>query len=218
MCAGSVMRRSTKPVSVTMLKLSQLPVKRKGLTDFTFSRYLVPWLMGYRGTGLFLDADMLVLGDVVELLALSDAECDVQVVKNERRFEWPSMMLFQNARCRFLTPEYVDAKDTAPHGFEWASKVGSLPSEWNHCVGYDAPRGKENPAKLVHYTQGVPCWPETLGCEYTQEWADELEAMNTTCTWGELMGSSVHAMPVLERLEREGKVRLDRSQMQASAR
>jgi hypothetical protein len=201
--AHSIVRRSRKPVSIHFLRLDQLPIKRQGLTQFTFSRYLPPWLMGYRGVSLFLDADMLCLGDISELFELSDSSYDVQVVKNEIRFEWPSLMLFRNEKCRFLTPEYIDAPDSTPQSLEWASRIGDLPAEWNHCVGYDPPK----PAKLIHYTQGLPCWLETTGCEYSEEWAAELDSMNSTVSWTELMGRSVHAKPVWERLQKEGKVK-----------
>jgi hypothetical protein len=47
-----------------------------------------------------------------------------------------------------------------PHGIDWLSEdlIGDLPREWNHLVGYDAPRSD---AKLVHYTQGMPIFEET---------------------------------------------------------
>jgi lipopolysaccharide biosynthesis glycosyltransferase len=66
--AHSIYKRASKPVSITPLVLSQLPIKRVGLTEFTYSRYLVPYLCGYEGLAIFMDADMLCLGDVHELV------------------------------------------------------------------------------------------------------------------------------------------------------
>ncbi len=193
----SIWRRSTKPVSISPLVLSQLPVTKEGLTQFTFSRYLVPWLCDYEGWALFMDSDMLVLGDIVELFACADEDKAVMVVKNAIRFEWPSLMLFNCSKCKMLTPDYVQ-NYASPQDFVWANgKVGDLPKEWNHCVNYDSPRPD---AKLAHYTQGVPVWFETRDSEYSKEWVDEMADMQRICEWKQIMAASVHARPVLERM------------------
>lgn len=195
--AHSIVTRSTLPVSITPLILDQMPVKRRGLTPFTFSRFLVPYLCGYEGRALFLDADMLCLGDIADLFKVADPFADVSVIRNPKlRFEWASLMLFDNARCGRLTPEYVE-KAEGMHKIAWADKVGDLPSAWNHCVGYDAPR---TDAKLVHYTQGIPHWFETKDCEYAEEWRAEHRQCNHALPWADLMVTSVHAQPVLERM------------------
>lgn len=186
--AHSIAERSSQPVQIIQLRLKQLPIKRRGLTDFTYSRFLVPYLCGFRGKALFLDADMLCLGDIAELFAYSDPDHAVRVVKGKQRFEWASLMLFNNERCRALTPEHVE---TSPSLFsmDWGS-VGDLPKEWNHCIGYDEP----NPAaKLVHFTMGIPVWAETIECEYSTHWQQELNDCSRTVSWLELMGNSVHA-------------------------
>lgn len=192
--AHSIQRRSSKPVSITMLNLKTLPITRKGLTEFTYSRYLVPWLCNYEGWGLFLDSDMLCLDDVAKLFALKDDKYGVMVVKNKMRFEWPSLMLFNNAKCKVLTTEYVQAYKS-PQDFSWA-EVGDLPGEWNHCCNYDEPKN----ASLAHYTQGVPCWFETKDSEYSKEWLEERQDMENTVSWSQIMAASVHARPVLERM------------------
>lgn len=215
--AHSVWSRASRPVSITRLQLSQLaPFTRRGLTEFTFSRFLVPYLCGYRGFGMFLDSDMLCLGDVYDLVALALAQflahekaqtkdlsprdeaawdsakgAQVAVVDHPKRlFERPSMMVFQNVACRMLTPEWVQNEANNPYALEsWAPMICHLPPEWNHLVGYDAP----NPdAKLVHYTMGIPCWPETQNCEFAKEWHKEAAKSFSTVSFAELMGRSVH--------------------------
>jgi hypothetical protein len=53
-----------------------------GSNEFTFSRFLVPWLMGFKGHAIFCDAaDMLMLGDIAELDSMFDPTYAVQVVK-----------------------------------------------------------------------------------------------------------------------------------------
>lgn len=188
--AHSLYERSSAPLSITKLDIRQLPITRRGLTDFTFARYLVPWLCNYEGVALFLDADMLCRCDIQELNLTPDQfrGASVGVVKDIERFEWPSLMLFNNALCRTLTPEYIESGK--PQTFEWAESLIALPKEYNHVVPYS---GTDPHAKIVHYTQGIPVHRETMDCEHAQEWRDTNLAMRQSCGWSELMGSSVHA-------------------------
>jgi lipopolysaccharide biosynthesis glycosyltransferase len=157
-----------------------------------------PALCGYQGKSLFLDPDMLMLGDVCELFDLMDGDHSVYVVKGKQRFEWSSLMLFNNEKCQELTPKYIDDANNHPQSLDWAESVGELPPEWNFCVGYDEVR--ETP-KLVHYTAGIPHFAETRACDFSAEWFEEYEAMIGNCSWLELMGDSVHAEMVLDNLK-----------------
>lgn len=193
----SIIDNCSEPVSITPIVLRTLPVRRAGLTPFTYSRFLVPWLCGYEGHALFLDIDMMVRGDLAQLWAQKDRNFSIQVCKNVRKFERASLMLFDCAKCDILTPEYVtEANDLHSIGFLPDSFVGDIPSEWNHLVGYDAPR---DDAKLVHFTQGVPIFPETKDSEYGDEWRRYAQESVGTQSWQQLMGHSVHAAPVLNR-------------------
>lgn len=201
--AHSIWTRASIPISITRLQLNQLPLTRQGLTEFTYSRFLVPALQQYEGLSLFVDADVLCLADVAELLVYPLAFQDqaVFVVPHARKFERPSVMLFNNARCQTLTPAYVANPAHACFDFSWAEgKVGALPAAWNHLVGYDAPR---DDAKLVHFTQGLPCWPETRQTEYADAWHAEAKQMIASCSFLELMGPSVHVPYVQARLAQE---------------
>lgn len=175
--------------------LSQLPLKRRGLTEFTYSRFLVPWLCGFKGMAVFMDADMVVVGDIKELFDSASSLNAVSVVQDQMRFEWPSMMVFSCGCCLQLTPEFVDDEKNKLFDFEWAPSVGDLPAHWNHCVGYAEPKE----AAMYHYTQGLPCFPETAGLEEDVYWHQERAALTGTVTWKELMGRSVHAEPVIRR-------------------
>lgn len=53
--ATSIIERASQPVSIIPLILGTLPIGRTGLTPFTYTRFLVPWLCGFKGTALFLD-------------------------------------------------------------------------------------------------------------------------------------------------------------------
>jgi lipopolysaccharide biosynthesis glycosyltransferase len=187
----SIVKRSSKPVSITPLIIEQLPIERTGLTTFTFSRFLVPYLCNYEGWALFLDADMLVQEDIADLFAMADDKYAVMVSKNELKFEWASAVLFNCAKCKILTPEYVEkANGMHTMNFVDESEVGEFPGTWNHLVGYDEPR--QHPA-LIHYTQGVPVWPETNDCEHAHIYAQEAQHCVAAKGWQEIMGPSVHA-------------------------
>lgn len=207
----SIIDNCSEPVAITPLVLPTLPIKRQGLTPFTYSRFLVPWLCNYEGPALFLDVDIMVRGDLAELFKLYDERYAVMVSRNQLRFEWASVMLFNCAKCKILTPEYVENADQL-HGILWAEpeEIGDLPPAWNHLVGYD----QLNPAaNLVHFTQGVPMFPETAECEHAEEWTKYAQEASSSIPWGKLMGQSVHARPVYERLIAQGKLQVHRAEM-----
>jgi lipopolysaccharide biosynthesis glycosyltransferase len=192
---ASIMKHASVPVAITPLILSTLPMKRRGLTPFTYSRFLCPYLCDFKGTSLFLDADILARADLAGLPNIEDSFANVAIVKNKLKFEWSSVMLFNNALCRMLTPANIDDASHNPLGLGWAKNIMELRAEWNHLVGYDDP----NPnAKLVHFTRGVPAWPETAMSEHTTEWKSTMLDLVRAQSWQEIMGNSVHAKSVLE--------------------
>ena len=199
--AHSINTRASAPVTITPLMLSQLGgIYRRARnplqsTDFSFSRFLVPYLCNFDGWAIFTDNDMLVLDDIARLWALRDDRYAVQVVKHnhvpreevkflgyqQTKYEkknWSSVMLMNCAKCRALTADFVNtATGLELHQFKWLgddSLIGELPSGWNHLVGYDAPRSD---ASLVHFTIGGPYFNETRDCEYAAQWFSEREAM-----------------------------------------
>jgi lipopolysaccharide biosynthesis glycosyltransferase len=199
--AHSIHARASVPVAIAPLMLSELkdvltrtrhPLQS---TDFSFSRFLTPFLSDYAGWSIFMDCDMLVREDIARLYALRDERYAVMVVKHvhvpkeEKKFldqpqtpyqkkNWSSVMLFNNARCRALTPDYVNtASGLELHQFKWLANdelIGEIPARWNHLVGYNPPR---KDAALVHYTLGGPYFEEYRDCEYADEWRRERQAM-----------------------------------------
>lgn len=202
--AHSILRRASRPVRILPVNLKQLagwcyrrpdPRSEGASTEFAFTRFLTPYLAG-GGTSVFLDADMLVLGDICELeeVAHTASSSDVLVVKHDytpktkRKFldqpqstypckNWSSVMVFNGYRtaCRKLTPAYINAAPPMHlHQFEWATNVGELDPAWNHLVGEYKPNPK---AKLVHFTNGGPWFKAYQHCEYAKEWFDEFTDM-----------------------------------------
>ena len=197
----SIHARATEPVSIAPLRLTELagvykrPRDPLQSTDFSFSRFLTPYLCGYEGWAIFMDCDMLVLDDIAKLWRLRDQRYAVQVVKHvhvpreEVKFlgavqtkyakkNWSSVMLMNCAKCTALTPDYVNAASGLElHQFKWLEGdhlIGEIPPAWNHLVGYDAPR---RDASLVHYTIGGPYFEAYRDCEYAREWFAERDAM-----------------------------------------
>lgn len=199
--AHSINARASMPVTVAPLMLSQLenvftrPREPLQSTDFSFSRFLTPYLAGYRGWALFMDCDMVMLEDIAALWALRDDRYAVMCVqhnhvpKEDKKFlgevqtkydykNWSSVMLFNCAKCTALTPDYVNAATGLQlHQFKWLEGdhlIGDLPSKWNHLVGYNEPR---DDAALVHYTIGGPYFDDYRDCEYAEEWFAERDDM-----------------------------------------
>jgi len=91
---------------------------------------------------------------------------------------WSSVMLMNCARCKALTPEYVNtASGLELHQFKWLESeelIGALPARWNHLVGYDAPRAD---AAVAHFTIGGPWFEDYAHSEYAPQWRAQREAM-----------------------------------------
>ncbi|SDQ20435.1 glycosyltransferase [Pseudovibrio sp. Tun.PSC04-5.I4] len=190
----SIIEHASQPVSITPIALSGLSGvfarERHTLqsTEFSFSRFLTPYLSGYKGWSIFLDCDMIVQRDIAELWNLRDQDYSLMCCKHDyqpkedlkflgntqtkyEKKNWSSVMLFNNAKCLTLTPDYVNnCSGLELHQFKWLENddlIGSLPLSWNHLVGvyvYDPA------AALVHYTEGGPYFKDYAACDYSVEW------------------------------------------------
>jgi lipopolysaccharide biosynthesis glycosyltransferase len=206
--ANSLRRRSSQPISITLLEQSQLI--RSGLywrprdsgqsTDFTFSRFLVPALLNYRGWALYLDGDMLCLDDLSNLWSLRNCDDALMCVQHPEhtwgsskmggipqtsypRKNWSSLMLFNASRCSNLTPSYVNhASALDLHRFHWLDDdedIGDLPRCWNYLVDIDQPVLPDQLPSLLHWTLGGP-WLSThlnAGGSLAQLWRDERDRL-----------------------------------------
>ena len=202
--AHSIHSRASRPVEIVPLMLSQLkdvlwreshPLQS---TDFSFSRFLVPYLCNYEGWAVFCDCDMLMLDDIYNLWSEKDDQFAVQVVKHDHKpaeqkkfldqpqskYEkknWSSVMLFNNAKCTALTVDYVNAASGLElHQFKWLnndSLIGDLPHRWNHLVDYD-PTVPEKDVSMLHFTEGGPYFENYTECSYADLWFAERDSLN----------------------------------------
>lgn len=190
----SILEKSSRPVRFTPLNLRNLSGcfsrDRNALqsTEFSFSRFLVPYLSGYAGWSLFLDCDMLAMTDFSELFDLADPTKAVMVCKHDyqpkedskflgqvqtkyEKKNWSSVMLFNNEKCKALTPDYVNsASGLELHQFKWLGDdalIGEIPLEWNWLVG-EYP--KKQDVKNIHYTIGGPYFDDYKDCDYAEDW------------------------------------------------
>lgn len=198
----SLLRRSSVPLSVAPLVRSQLKsvyTRARGpteSTEFSMTRFLVPYLSDYTGWSLYMDCDMLCRADIATLAAEVERQPDKAVLvckhdyvpKSERKFfdqvqtkyarkNWSSLMLFNNERCRALSPDYVSsASGLELHRLAWTEdrSIGELEPEWNWLVG----EFPHNPAaRIVHFTLGGPYFPDYRACDYADEWLAERHLM-----------------------------------------
>lgn len=176
----SLFRHASVPVAVAPLASTGL---REGTNAFTASRFLIPYLMGFRGRAIFVDgADMLLRGDVADLAKLHDDRYAVQVVKHQYatrhprkyvgtameadnhdypRKNWASVMLINCAHPAWAWATYGAVREMsfgALLQFEWLSEdaIGGLPHEWNRLVDEGQP---VSGGKLLHWTAGIPGFP-----------------------------------------------------------
>ena len=168
---------------------------KKGSTEFTISRFLVPYLSNYEGFSLFIDCDMVCLGDLEFILEFADNNKDVYCVQHDYdpksmvkmdgkeqhiypRKNWSSAMLFNNKQCTKLTPELVNTETPMYlHRMMWAedNKIGKLPPKFNFLAGY-YDYDRENPL-LIHYTDGGPWFKEYHNCPHGDLWKNEIKEM-----------------------------------------
>ena len=189
----SILRNSSTPVTISPINLNNLKniYTRKqdplASTEFSFSRFLVPYLMNYNGWAIFMDSDMVMLSDITELWNLRNEKYAIQVCKHDytpssknkflgnnqtiyAKKNWSSLMLIDCSKCKTLTPEYVNTKSGLElHQFKWLDEnlIGSIPLEWNWLVG-EYPYKKD--VHNIHFTEGGPYFKEYKNTEYANEW------------------------------------------------
>ena len=195
-CANSIIRQASRPVCIIPLALNLFrdytETHTDGSNQFIYSRFLVPHLMDYTGWAIFIDGDMIVRGDIVELWELQNPYNDVMVVKHDYktrmpvkylgsknedypRKNWSSVILWNcnSHPNRKLTPDFIQQATGAQlHRFSWVDdeRIGELPPEWNWLPDE---YGENLDAKLLHYTLGAPCFQEFANTPQGGEWHRE---------------------------------------------
>jgi hypothetical protein len=185
--AHSLRKHASIPLDIRFLKKHELGFDRidpLASTEFTYTRFLVPSLCGFRGKALFMDCDMLAFSDVKEVFDLDMSECAVRVVKQNHmpveqfkmdgriqsrypRKNWSSFMLMECSRLTCWTREAVQKMPSAwLHRFEAIPDrlIGEIGPEWNVL---DIPKAD---TKLLHLTSGGPWFEDYKNCPGSGAW------------------------------------------------
>lgn len=197
---ASVIANASAPVALHPLDAKGLP---QGTNTFTFSRFLVPWLMGFQGNAIFADGcDMLMPADIAELDALFDPTKAVQVVPHDYktrnpvkyigtdmecpnmdypRKNWASLFIVncEHRAWRGMTPDRIREFASVPTqllGLRWLpdDAIGFLPDAWNRLVDEGQPA---EGAKVLHWTAGVPAFAHYMDAPGSEQWHRQAEVI-----------------------------------------
>lgn len=202
-CKHSIVRRepgaTVKPLKQKEMRDSGLytrEIDKLASTEFTFTRFFIPYLQNYQGWAVFCDCDFLWTVPTTDLKQYCDPNKAVVVVQHDYtpaegvkmdgqkqtvypRKNWSSMVLWNCAhpKNKILTPELLN-KETGAflHRFQWLDDedIGSLPHNYNWLVGwYKEP--KDGVPKILHWTEGGPWFVDNyFDCEYADLWKKEV--------------------------------------------
>ncbi len=189
----SLIENSTIPLSITPLAENNLDHYTEKHTDgtnkFTYSRFLVPYLMNFKGWAIFADGDMVCLSDIKILKSYFDPNKAVTLVKHDYktkhktkyfgqknedypRKNWSSIIIWncEHPKNKILTPKFIGQKEGSfLHRFNWLKdeEIGELPKSWNWlAMEYEEKRDLD----LIHYTLGTPCFKEYSNKSLSQYW------------------------------------------------
>ena len=199
----SLLERSSKPISIVPINLRNLKNlysrqhDQRQSNEFSFSRFLVPYLCNYKGFGVYMDCDMLALGDISTVLNDIDETHAVSVVKHDYeskvkvkylgnkqysypRKNWSSFIVWNCAHPsnNAVNSDFIADADAATlHRFLWLKdeEIGELSVKWNWLVGeYDNPT---EDIKVLHWTLGGPYFDDYSNTEFSDQWRKEFESM-----------------------------------------
>ena len=181
---GYLMKECSWEPEIKYLDISKLPDYNREYanqsTEFTYSRFLIPYLENYEGFSIFIDNDFIWRKNILPLfyyLNMDDAIACIkypQIKHDETKFDgqvnidypcklWSSLMVFNNGHedCKKLTPEVVNTWTGAQlHQFEWTDKISKIPEHYIFTEGYDNPETKWD-CSGYHYTRGGP-WIDNM--------------------------------------------------------
>jgi|TARA_B110000259_G_C13989779_1_gene391971 lipopolysaccharide biosynthesis glycosyltransferase len=189
----SLIDSSSIPLSITPLAENNLNIYNEkhldGTNKFTYSRFLVPYLMNFKGWAIYFDGDMVCLSDIKDLIRNFDTNKAVSVIKHDYktknsvkyfgqknedypRKNWSSVIIWncEHPKNKILTPDFIESMNGAfLHRFKWLDNVeiGELDKKWN-WLAVEYPEIKD--ANLIHYTLGTPCFEEYKNTSMANYW------------------------------------------------
>lgn len=171
---------------IKMLDISKIPEYTRPYanqnTEFTYSRFLIPYLENYEGFSIFVDDDFVFNKSILPMFYYLHPDSAVACIQypqykhDATKFNgainidypcklWSSLMIFNNGHedCKKLTPEVVNTWTGAQlHQFTWTDKLSKIPEKYIFTEGYDDPETKWD-VSGYHYTRGGP-WIKDMDC------------------------------------------------------
>jgi len=203
-CKNSLINTSSIALNIQSLKLYELVSKKLytrnidplASTEFTYSRFLVPALMNYKGWAIFCDCDFLFFQDISLLFETIDENKALYCVQHDYtpkerhkmdgkkqtlypRKNWSSFMVFNCAHPsnKKLTIDTVNSESGSfLHQLKWLqdNEIGSIDERWNWLEGWTSKNNNTKPY-AVHFTRGGPWFDEWRDVEFSKEWNSEKE-------------------------------------------
>ena len=199
------LRRHSDNLDIGLLEINELKNEKlywreykNQSTEFTYTRFLAPYLQNYKGWVMVCDNDFLFLKDVKKLMELRDNNKAVMVVKHQYnptnktkmdnqlqtqypKKNWSSLMLINcdHEGVKKLTLSTVSEQSAEYlHQFKWLKDddVGVLPHHWNWLVNHYH-ESKDGEPKALHFTEGGP-W--IVDSEYKNLWLNYKKEMEET--------------------------------------
>lgn len=199
-CKRSIEKNCSDLSSINIIKLEINSLIEKklfyredndGSTEFTYTRFLVPYLNDYKDYALFIDNDFLFECDILELFKYYTSKdnplscvkhnyvsCNSSIKMNGTKQEWypkknwSSLMIFNcghNDVCLNLTIDNVNNKSPKwLQRMDWCSqnKIIEIPKSYNYLVNYY----NDNNIKALHFTDGGPWYKEYRNVEHAEKW------------------------------------------------
>jgi lipopolysaccharide biosynthesis glycosyltransferase len=132
-------------------------LRNKSRTPFSFQRFLIPELCGYQGKAIYLDADMLVFSDILEIWTHPFNSAKILAVKSDSasRGSQYSVLLQDCAALNWKISDIIGQLDSGELTYEslmFDMRLGhpvsfDLPANWNSLECF-----VENDTALLHYT------------------------------------------------------------------
>jgi hypothetical protein len=170
--AASIRKHSSIGLQIAFLKLDALQqyyhFQRAhdplASTEFTYSRFLVPFLCDYQGKALFLDNDMLCLSDIAELDRLDMEPYALRVVKHDHRVVDGTTKMYGAVQTSYHRKNWsslmlMDCSKDIPD-----SQIGDIDPVWNSLDYMD------EQTKLIHWTSGGPWFEQYRDCPHADVW------------------------------------------------
>lgn len=169
----SIRAHASVPVEITPMLNLPVPTPanpaNRARVGFSFTRFLIPELCSYQGRAVYIDADMLVFGDVAELAEIPfDGNRLLCTYQSELPSLWAAkhtfkpgrnvaVMLLDCSRLDWKADEIVGGLDEGRYTYEQlvydqcvvapGEIADTIPVEWNHLERYEHGR-----TRLLHYT------------------------------------------------------------------